>query len=205
MKRSLLAIGLAVPLLSLLALWGFGEGALPSAFPARGAAPVLVSPAGDALLRGACFDCHSEETRYPWYVRLPGASFLMGRHVRAARNALNFSRWSLLSPPARHEALAAVLETVREGGMPLPLYTRVHPAARLTPARLELLQDELVQWLGEDLAAGQSAAGGAWEGCPAVEPAAPATGKVGPAGQESSAAGGEPSASPPDDPTQCPR
>ena len=82
-----------------------------------------------ALARRACYDCHSNETVWPWYSHLPGVSGLVRRDVESAREELNFSTWDR----PFHEAHEAP-EALAEGEMPLPLYLRHHPEARLQPA-----------------------------------------------------------------------
>lgn len=92
-----------------------------------------------AVLRRACFDCHSDDTRWPWYSRLPVGSWLMVRHVEAGRGQLNFSRWSTYNPFDRADMLddMCALATSRE--MPLWTYRLVHRDATLSDADVSLL------------------------------------------------------------------
>jgi hypothetical protein len=94
--------------------------------------PVTAEPAWDSartreLAQRACFDCHSNETRWPWYSNVAPVSWSVTMHVDEGRDRLNFSEWDR---PRREAGEAA--ETVQEGSMP-PLYYRMaHPDARLS-------------------------------------------------------------------------
>jgi hypothetical protein len=92
------------------------------------------------VLRRACFDCHSNETRYPAYSYLPGASLLMAMHIREGRRELNFSDWDRFTPKARREALEESLETIRKGSMPTWDYVLLHPQARLSNSDVVLVE-----------------------------------------------------------------
>src|SRR5262245_11935800 len=82
-----------------------------------------------ALVRGACFDCHSNETRWPAYSSIAPSSWLVQNDVDAGRRHLNFSEWHRQQ---RHAKDAA--EQVQSGEMPPVYYGWMHPAARLSPA-----------------------------------------------------------------------
>jgi hypothetical protein len=103
--------------------------------------PVTAEPTWDRpetrdLARRACFDCHSNETSWPWYANIAPASWLAQRHVTEGRRALNFSEWDRPQREAREAA-----ESVREGEMPTRDYLLIHPEARLDPAeRLTLIR-----------------------------------------------------------------
>ena len=112
--------------------------ALPD--PADGLNARAVVPAPVMLtLRRACFDCHSNETRWPWYSTLPIASWLLERDVTAARGQLNFSRWAQYNPFDRAGLLDKVCELATAGRMPLPRYLMLHDEARLSQADISRL------------------------------------------------------------------
>jgi len=105
--------------------------------------PVLAEPAWDspatrALAVRACFDCHSNETSWPWYTNIAPASWVTQNHVDEGRERLNYSEFG----SGRFEADDSA-ETVREGEMPLRDYTLIHSAARLTDAERQQLIDGL--------------------------------------------------------------
>lgn len=87
------------------------------------------SPMTRAYAERACFDCHSNETEWPWYSNLAPVSWSVADHVYEGRAKFNVSEW----PSGEGEEAA---ETVREGEMPLWEYTVMHPEAKLSQAEL---------------------------------------------------------------------
>jgi hypothetical protein len=85
-----------------------------------------------AVLRRACYDCHSNETVWPWYSRIAPVSWLVARDVHEGRDELNFSTWNRLTTKKQIKALHESWETVEEGEMPLWFYLPTHPEARLS-------------------------------------------------------------------------
>lgn len=100
--------------------------------------PVVAEPTWDlatrALAERACYDCHSNQTRWPWYSHVAPMSWLVQNHVDEGRRELNFSEWHRASDEAGEAA-----EAVREREMPPRSYVLLHPAARLTDAEREQL------------------------------------------------------------------
>lgn len=116
---------------------------------------VTVPEKVDDLLQRACYDCHSSETRWPWYAEISPVSWLIVRDVRHGRGNLDFSAWS--TDPSREptpvQRLRWICSEVRHGEMPPRLYRWAHPEARLgeedegrlcewTVAALEELEDD---------------------------------------------------------------
>jgi len=91
------------------------------------AEPRWDSPKTRALFQRACFDCHSNETQWPWYAHVAPMSWLLQRDVDGGRSHLNFSQWN---QPQRHAG--DVAREVASGAMPLWFYLPMHPAARLS-------------------------------------------------------------------------
>jgi hypothetical protein len=98
-------------------------------------------PEISAMLRGACYDCHSYETRWPWYGYVAPVSLWLDSHVHDAREHLNFSEWPHGDPQREGKKWNRVSDTVRDGDMPLPSYARMHRAARLTDEQRQHLAD----------------------------------------------------------------
>lgn len=94
-----------------------------------------------ALVRAACYDCHSHETRWPWYDRIAPISWWVAGHIQDGRKRLNFSEWPSADPRRAKKKLEQISEEVADGAMPLPSYTWMHPAARLSAADKKLLAD----------------------------------------------------------------
>ncbi|MDE3165935.1 MAG: heme-binding domain-containing protein [Acidobacteriota bacterium] len=105
--------------------------------------PAWDSPQTSGLVRRACFDCHSNETVWPWYASVAPFSWLVGRDVAGGRRHLNFSQWD--RPQRRAKDVAA---EVRGGDMPPWFYLPMHPAARLTEAEKQLLISGAEKTLG---------------------------------------------------------
>ncbi len=95
-------------------------------------AEIPAPPAVRALLERACYDCHSHETRWPWYARVAPASWLVAWDVAEGREHLNLSRWDDYDAEEQGELREEMWEEVEEGEMPLWYYLPLHPEARLT-------------------------------------------------------------------------
>lgn len=113
--------------------------------------PVQAEPAWDSprtreLAARACFDCHSNETVWPWYSNVAPVSWLVQRDVNEGRGELNFSEWT--SPPPRKAGEAA--ETMREGEMPPAIFLPTHPEARLTTAEKDELLRGIIATMGDE-------------------------------------------------------
>lgn len=102
------------------------------------AEPTWDSPRTEELVRGACYDCHSNEVVWPWYSNVAPASWLVTYDVDEARAALNFSEWDA-SPEVAVSIAAEIEEVVRDGEMPPLQYRVAHSGARLSDAEREEL------------------------------------------------------------------
>jgi hypothetical protein len=125
----------------LLLRWGGGATALALAIaqffpPARTNPPVvgeIDAPAEVAtILRQACYDCHSNETRWPWYSRVSPFSWWLVHHVEEGREHLNFSEWSTLQARRRRHAYEEIDGELASGKMPLSSYVILHRRGRLS-------------------------------------------------------------------------
>jgi hypothetical protein len=96
--------------------------------------PAWSSPQTRELMRRACFDCHSNQTVWPWYSNIAPVSWLVQRDVNDGRRHLNFSEWDL---PQRHAKDVAA--QVKGDEMPPWFYLPMHPAAKLTAAEKQAL------------------------------------------------------------------
>jgi hypothetical protein len=107
--------------------------------------PSWDSPETRALAVRACYDCHSNGTKWPWYSHVAPVSWLVQRDVDQGRSALNFSEWNRPQEEAGEAA-----EAVQEGEMPLRAYLLTHPAARLSDAERQTLIRGLAATLGTE-------------------------------------------------------
>jgi hypothetical protein len=100
-------------------------------------------PAGEAVravLRRSCYDCHSNESRWPWYAHVAPVSWLVVHDVNEAREHMNFSTWDAYDAKERRKHLEEIWEEVEEGEMPLWFYVPLHPEARLGDEEKSLLR-----------------------------------------------------------------
>lgn len=95
------------------------------------------------IITRACRDCHTDQTQWPWYSRLPVVSFVIERDVRKGKEHLNFSKWGIIAKgkPTRNQ-LQEVCDAVADNAMPPRSYRFVHPESRLTDRDV----DALCQW-----------------------------------------------------------
>jgi len=111
-------------------------------------ADLSTSPEMSATLHRACYNCHSNETVWPWYSNLAPLSWLVGSDVSEGRQLLNFSAWGTYDLDAKAKKLRKIAEEVGGGDMPPWYYTVVHWEARLTPAE----RGQIRNWTALELA-----------------------------------------------------
>lgn len=112
--------------------------------PASGKEPAWDSPETRALVERACFDCHSNQTRWPWYSNVAPASWLLQNHVEEGREHLNFTEWD---KPQKHAHEAA--HEVEEGEMPMWSYLLLHGEAELSETDKQALMRGLEATFGK--------------------------------------------------------
>ncbi|MCU1276689.1 MAG: hypothetical protein JWM53_235 [bacterium] len=93
-----------------------------------------------AVLRRACYDCHSNETVWPWYAHAAPMSWLLYRDVIEGRRHLNFSEWDKVSADRRAKRKSACWREVNGGDMPLWFYLPLHPTAKLSATDKAILE-----------------------------------------------------------------
>jgi hypothetical protein len=86
------------------------------------------------VLRRTCYDCHSNETRRPWYSRVARASWLLTCDVHEGRRELNFSTWNAYGAGRQAKKLKETADEVRDRDMPPCYYVLMHRDARMTDA-----------------------------------------------------------------------
>jgi hypothetical protein len=93
-----------------------------------------------AVLRRSCYDCHSQETRWPWYSRLPGIGRELEKHVTQGRLHMNLSEWDAGADATEQaDLVAGTCETVKMRLMPLAQYLWLHPMSRVSEADTKTL------------------------------------------------------------------
>ncbi len=96
----------------------------------------------EATLKVACYDCHSNYTRYPWYAEVQPVAAWLADHIEEGKSELNFSEFTKRRVAVQNHKLEEVIEMVREGEMPLGSYTWVHRDAILSAEQ----KQQLIDW-----------------------------------------------------------
>ena len=97
------------------------------------------------ILKRSCYDCHSNETVWPWYSYVAPVSWLVADDVHEGRKHLNFSNWQNIEVRKVSKAKQEIWEMVSEGEMPLGKYVLLHPEAKLSEKDKQIIKD----WTGE--------------------------------------------------------
>lgn len=93
------------------------------------------------ILDKACYDCHSNSTRYPWYFNIQPVAWWMNDHIKDGKDELNFSEFGKRKTENQVKKLKKVAKEVEEGEMPLDSYTWIHKEAILTDAEKKIVID----------------------------------------------------------------
>lgn len=107
----------------------------PAAASLRSVAPPPIT----AILDRACRDCHSNETRWPWYTTVSPTSWLVANHVHEGRENFNYSDWTAYPSDDQDKFLGGMCDLARRGRMPPPSYLLIHRDARLSAADVTAL------------------------------------------------------------------
>lgn len=91
------------------------------------------------MLRAACYDCHSNQSIYPWYAYVAPVSFLVNRDIRLGREELNFSDWEDFDKIEKAKLLVAIIDAVEAEEMPMAIYPPLHPEAKLSTEDREFI------------------------------------------------------------------
>ena len=86
------------------------------------------------ILVKACYDCHSNKTRYPWYAEVQPVAWWMDDHIKEAKRKINFNAFTSYSIARQFKKLEDCMDEVKDGGMPLSSYTFIHRNSILTDA-----------------------------------------------------------------------
>ena len=84
------------------------------------------------ILKTSCYDCHSNNTRYPWYTNIQPAGWLLANHIKDGKEELNFSEFANNSQRKQLSKLKATQNSIKDGSMPLSSYTLIHSNAKLS-------------------------------------------------------------------------
>ena len=94
-------------------------------------------------LQVSCYDCHSNNTEYPWYHKIQPAAWFMEDHIEHGKGELNFNEWSTYSDRRKNSKLRSIVNQIESGEMPLTSYTLIHSDAVLSEAQ----QNEVIAYM----------------------------------------------------------
>ena len=107
---------------------------------ANGIAAVYTVPDSvQQVLAVACNDCHSNNTRYPWYNNIQPVAWWLNNHVNEGKNQLNFDEFKTFTPRRQYNKMKSLVKEINQDGMPLDSYTWIHKDAILNAAQKQLL------------------------------------------------------------------
>ncbi len=103
----------------------------------------ITNPPADIakMIKTSCYDCHSNESVYPWYSNVAPASWYLKNHINEARKRVNFSEWANYPAEKALRKLEACSEDIEENEMPLGAYTLIHSEAKLNPEQSKKLAE----------------------------------------------------------------
>ncbi len=93
------------------------------------------------ILENSCYDCHSNNTNYPWYSQVQPIRLIMDHHVEEGKEELNFSEFANYSERRKRNKMRAISEQIEKSKMPLPSYLWLHSDANLSNEEKKILMD----------------------------------------------------------------
>jgi len=94
-----------------------------------------------AILKVSCYDCHSNNTRYPWYSELQPAAYFMAQHMKEGKEELNFDEFNAYSKRRKKAKITSIISQIEKEEMPLKSYLMLHSSARLSADEKKELLD----------------------------------------------------------------
>lgn len=107
--------------------------------PPGGSLMSKMTPQVAAIVDRACRDCHTNDTRWPWYTNITPTNWLVANHVQHGREHVNFSTWSAYDEDEQDKFLGGICSLPKRGRMPVPSYLFIHGEARLSDADVAAL------------------------------------------------------------------
>lgn len=92
-----------------------------------------------AILKVSCYDCHSNNSRYPWYSELQPGAWFMAQHIKKGRDELNFDEFNNYSKRRKKAKIKSIISQIEKDEMPLKSYLLLHHDADLTPEQQKVL------------------------------------------------------------------
>lgn len=101
----------------------------------------------DQQLRVACYDCHSNNTQYPWYAYVQPFGWLLANHISEGKKDLNFDEFGQYSRRRQLSKLKSIQSSIQDGTMPLSSYTLLHPQAKFSKEK----RASIIQWTSQTI------------------------------------------------------
>jgi hypothetical protein len=95
----------------------------------------------EEILKTSCYDCHSNNTVYPWYSEIAPVSWYLAQHVNEGKEHLNFSEWTVYNKNQQDHIVKDLEEVLESHEMPLKSYLLMHEDAKMTPQQYEILMN----------------------------------------------------------------
>ncbi len=97
------------------------------------------------LLQTSCYDCHSNNSEYPWYNKIQPVAWFLEDHIKEGKKELNFNEWEAYSDRRKSSKLKSIISQIEDDEMPLSSYMLVHRDAILSPLEKTLVIDYMKQ------------------------------------------------------------
>lgn len=97
------------------------------------------------ILKKSCYDCHSNNTNYPWYNKVQPISWILENHINEGKAVLNFNDFGTYSNRKQKNKLRAIRNQIEDDKMPLHSYRFIHGKAKLS----ETEKNEIFQWVDQ--------------------------------------------------------
>ncbi|GGX00324.1 heme-binding domain-containing protein [Salegentibacter mishustinae] len=94
-------------------------------------------------LKVSCYDCHSNNTAYPWYNKIQPAAWFLEDHIKEGKDELNFNEWGEYSDRRKNSKLRSIISQIEDDEMPLDSYTFIHWDAKFS----ELEKKEIIKYM----------------------------------------------------------
>lgn len=101
-----------------------------------------------ALLQTSCYDCHSNNTSYPWYNKIQPIAWFLENHIADGKEELNFNNWDTYSTRRKNSKLKSIINQIKNNEMPLSSYTLIHKNAKLSTSEKTLVIDYIKKLKG---------------------------------------------------------
>jgi len=99
----------------------------------------------ETLIKTSCYDCHSNNTKYPWYNKIQPIAWFMQGHIKEGKEELNFSEFATYSKRKQKSKIKSILSQIKDDEMPLWSYSLIHRDAKLSAEDKKMLEE----WLNE--------------------------------------------------------